>query len=442
VSGPRHTGWAPTHAHVRAVALAAIAIVIAVVAQRSDVAVLAVPFIGAAAWGALHRPTRAPTASVALESTTLYEGQWNAAHITVRPADDVAADGADDGTDGGATGDVVTVVLATSTWLTPDPPSGAVVVGSDGGAFTVSAQARAARWGRHEMGLDRVVLTSHLGAYRTEVPGRMIEVTTLPLSAEFDAVEAVPRPAGLVGLHRAHRQGGGTEPAEVRPFRSGDRMRRINWKVSSRTGALHVTSTWADRDTHVLLLLDTDADLGRSGGIDGQSSSLDISVRAAAAIAQHYLRTGDRVGLIDLGRRVRDIRAGSGIRHLRRLLDALVVAEPSPTHHADLLRIRPVEAGAMVIALTPLVGPNGATHVANLVHHGHTVIVIDTLPPDPAPRRSPWESMATRVRAMERQVDIDQLGELGVAVVPWRGPGTLDQVLRAASRLASAPRTR
>ena len=51
-----------------------------------------------------------------------------------------------------------------------------------------------------------------------------------------------------------------------------------------------MTSTWADRDTHVLLLLDTDIDLGASGGVDGRSSSLDIAVRAAAAVAQHYLR--------------------------------------------------------------------------------------------------------------------------------------------------------
>ena len=73
-------------------------------------------------------------------------------------------------------------------------------------------------------------------------------------------------------------------------------------------------------------------------------------MRAAAAIAEHYLRSGDRVGLLDLGRRVRDIRAGSGRRHLRRILDALVVAEPAPTHNAELLRVRPVEAGAMVVA--------------------------------------------------------------------------------------------
>jgi uncharacterized protein (DUF58 family) len=431
---PLASAWRPTHTHLRAVGVAAGTLVLAIVAQRTDLLVLAVPFLGAALWGWLERPRRQPTVDVALEHTTVFEGQWTMAHVTVSAGRSAEQEPA-------ATGDVVTVVAATSAWMQLDPVSGNVVVAA-GRDVAVDIPVRARRWGRHQVGLERVVCTSRLGAYRCEVAGRMIDVMTLPLTAEFAAADVVPLPAGLVGLHRANRQGSGSEPAEVRPFRTGDRLRRINWKVTSRTGELHVTSTWADRDTHVLLLLDTDIDLGSSGGVDGRSSSLDIAVRAAAAIAQHYLRTGDRVGLLDLGRRVRDIRAGSGRRHLRRVLDALVVAEPSPTHNADLLRVRPVEAGAMVVAFSPLVGQHGRTHVLNLVRHGHIVIVVDTLPPDPPPVTSPWDALAQRVRTMERQADIDQLAELGVPVVPWRGRGTLDDVLRNASRLAGAPRAR
>jgi uncharacterized protein (DUF58 family) len=423
--------WAPTHAHVRAIVVAIVAAAIAVIGQRTDIAVLAVPFVGAAAWGAVRRPRTAPSAETTLDATTLFEGQWTAARIAVRP-----------GEGAGEVGEVVTVVVETTPWLATDPRSGAVAVATPGGRADVVVPVRAVRWGRHELRLERAVSSSALGAYRTEVVGNPIAVSTLPLSAEFDAVDVVPRPAGLVGLHRANRQGGGSEPAEVRPFRTGDRLRRINWKVSSRTRALHVTATWADRDTNVVLLLDTEVDLGRSDGVDGRASSLDITVRAAAAIGEHYLRTGDRVGLIDLGRRVRDIRAGSGRRHLRRLLDALVLAEPSPQHRADTVRIRPIEAGAMIIALTPLIGQAGRAQVVTLVQHGHTVVIVDTLPPSAARAGSSWEQLAARVRVMERQAEIDALNELGVPVVPWRGRGTLDEVLRNASRIAAAPRRR
>ena len=309
--------------------------------------------------------------------------------------------------------------------------------------MNVAVATRAVRWGRHPISLSAAACTSTLGAFRTEgLSDGPVVLTTLPLSAEFDAADAMPRPAGLVGLHRAVRQGGGSEPAEVRPFRAGDRLRRINWKVSSRTGELHVTSTWSDRDTHVLLLLDTEADIGRSEGVDGRASSLDIAVRAAAAIAEHFLRSGDRVGLIDLGRRVRSVPVGSGRRHLRRLLDALVVAEAAPNHRAEPVRLRPTEAGALVVVLSPLVGQAGQTQIAHLAHHGHTVVVVDTLPAAVGAPLTAWGGLASRVRAMERAAEIDQLGEMGVPVVAWHGRGTLDQVLRDVSRLATAPRGR
>jgi uncharacterized protein (DUF58 family) len=416
---------------VRAIAVAVVAVAIAVIGQRTDAAVLAVPFVGAAAWGAARRPRNAPSAETTVDSTTLFEGQWTPARIAVRPGDG-----------GGEVGEMVTVVVQTTPWLATDPRSGAVAVATPGGRADVVVPVRAVRWGRNELCLERAVFSSALGAHRAEVVGHPIPLSTLPLSAMFDAVDVVPRPAGLVGLHRANRQGSGSEPAEVRPFRTGDRLRRINWKVSLRTGALHVTATWADRDTHVVLLLDTEVDLGVSDGVDGRASSLDITVRVAAAIGEHYLRTGDRVALVDLGRRVRGIGAGSGRRHLRRLLDALVLAEPSPQHPADNLRIRPIEAGAMIIALTPLVGSAGRAQVVSLVQHGHTVVIVDTMPPSAAPTGSSWERLAARVRVMERQADIDALNELGVPVVPWRGRGTLDEVLRHATRAAAAPRRR
>ena len=53
------------------------------------------------------------------------------------------------------------------------------------------------------------------------------------------------RPAADRADRRApvRREGDGTEFSSIRPFHSGDRMRRINWRVSLRTGALHVVST-------------------------------------------------------------------------------------------------------------------------------------------------------------------------------------------------------
>ena len=307
----------------------------------------------------------------------------------------------------------------------------------------VDVPLRALRWGRYEVTVGRAACTSRLGAYRAETsPPGPFSVTTLPIGADFAAVDIVPRPRGTVGLHRSHRHGEGSEPAEVRAYRPGDRLRRINWAVSSRTGALHVTSTWSDRDTQVLLLLDTEYDIGESEGVDGAASSLDTAVRAAAAIAEHSLRAGDRVQVIDLGRRIRDVRPGSGLRHLRHVMEVLSSAEVAPNHRAEPVRIRPLSGGAMVIVLSPLVGRLALAQIVHLVQHGHTVIVVDTLPDEPSVSLPRMRALATRLRALERTLEIDRLGELGVPVVPWRGRGTLDEVLRDVSRLALAPRRR
>ena len=427
---PAPPRWSPTHAHARAVGMAAACALLAILARRADVVVLAVPFVGAAAWGAHRRPSAAPRAELALAEATVFEGQVTTT-ITVDA-------------DGGATGDVVAVCLGADPAVGWRPRSAARAdgVGRWAGERRPIAT-RAVRWGRHPISLSAAACTSTLGAFRTEgLSDGPVVLTTLPLSAEFDAADAMPRPAGLVGLHRANRQGGGSEPAEVRPFRAGDRLRRINWRVSSRTGELHVTSTWSDRDTHVLLLLDTEADIGRSEGVDGRASSLDIAVRAAAAIAEHFLRSGDRVGLIDLGRRVRSVPVGSGRRHLRRLLDALVVAEAAPNHRAEPVRLRPTEAGALVVVLSPLVGQAGQTQIAHLAHHGHTVVVVDTLPaavgaPLTAVGRVGVPGADDGTGGRDRPPRRDRRARRR-----WHGRGTLDQVLRDVSRLATAPRGR
>ena len=280
---------------------------------------LGVPFLAVAAWGARHRPAgRSPR-------------RW-----TSRPARCSRVRRRWRGWPWATAG--ATAGRATSSpppWRpdrgwppirrAPRPPRRATAARAG-----VEIPLRAVRWGRHEVGLRKVACTSRLGAYRT-VGGRVppVIVTTMPRAADFNAIDAMPRPAGLVGLHRSRRQGPGSEPAEVRPFRPGDRLRRINWAVSSRTGTLHVTSTWADRDAHVMLLLDTEHDVGIERGHRraGQQPRHRGARRRRRSVS-HYLRAGDRVSLVDLGRRVRDVPAGSGRRHLRRLLEVLVAAEP------------------------------------------------------------------------------------------------------------------
>jgi uncharacterized protein (DUF58 family) len=287
-------------------------------------------------------------------------------------------------------------------------------------------------------------------------------VTTVPLPDTFSARVPVPRPEGLVGQNRSHHPGDGGEFADIRQFRFGDRLRRVHWPVSIRTGQLHVTSTFADQDSEVILLVDAMHDIGTSQGVGGRSSSLDNAVRAAGAIAEHYLRTGDRVGLRVLGARgVPALDSAAGRNHLRRVLDTLARTTAAQATVADEKRLRGqlrarVPAGALVVVLTPAISPEVLGHALALSRRGISVITVDTLPPElaspdldpalletlmPEAEKTPDASrIAWRLRLLEREHEMRRAREAGVPIVPWAGPGTLDIVLRDLGRRSRAPR--
>ncbi|MET0459538.1 MAG: DUF58 domain-containing protein, partial [Ilumatobacteraceae bacterium] len=198
-------------------AVAFVALLVAAVGRRPDLAILAVPFVGAAAWGTRHRPSGTMAAAWDVDARAMFEGQVTTARVTVSSAD--GATGAH------AVGDIVAAALDPGPWMRTEPAAGAGAAACDDEGGRVAIRLRAIRWGRHEVGVIKVLCTSRLGAYRTVgLRPPPITVTTMPIGADFAAVDAMPRPAGLVGPHRSRRLGSGSEPAEVRPFRSGDRL--------------------------------------------------------------------------------------------------------------------------------------------------------------------------------------------------------------------------
>ena len=251
---------------------------------------------------------------------------------------------------------------------------------------------------------------------------------------------------GLVGAHRSRRVGDGTEFSGIRPFHAGDRLRRVNWRVSLRSDELHVVDTRAEEDSAVLVVVDALSDYGTSGGVDGASSSLDVSVRAAAALAEHHSRSGDRVGLRVVGSSGQVVGYGAGARHLRVILGQLARVRAGTPHDlsTEPLQFR-VTAGTVVMVLSPMLSEVMTSSAAALMRRGVPVMVIDTLPEEatPAAREgvpSRVADLAWRMRRVERDLLLDRLAGTGCPVVTWRGPGTLDEVLRRLARRSQLPR--
>jgi uncharacterized protein (DUF58 family) len=303
------------------------------------------------------------------------------------------------------------------------------------------------RWGQRRIGEEKVALFSRWAGYRFGPIGFVgREVSVLPAGSAYGAKATAPQPIGLIGAHRSRREGDGTEFSSIRAYHSGDRMRRINWRVSLRNGSLHVVSTRSEEDSALLLVVDALADYGLSRGIGGVESSLDVAVRAAAAVAEQYVRQGDRVSLRVVSPGGEYVGYGSGTRHLRRILGQMAHTRPGHPHDVEVDRIdfRTVP-GTMVVVLSPVLSDEMATLSVRLLRRGLPVIVVDTLPEDAEPSVSSETdpeiaSLAWRMRLIERRHVLERLAAEGCPVVPWHGPRTLEEVVRRLALRAQMPR--
>jgi uncharacterized protein (DUF58 family) len=422
--------WRPTQAYLRACIVGVGLLVLAVLLHRADGTVVAAPFLVVTAWALATRPTSVPRVRHPVALPTLREGQgmrWQAQVEAVRGLDQA------------------TMVFQRADYQELRPASGVTVEVAKPGVVpivTLGLDARTTRWGHQSVGRTLLSATSSWAAFRWgPVQLEALDQTTLPLPAVFNAAAPTPHPVGLVGLNRAARQGDGSEFATIRPFQLGDRLRRIHWPTSLRSRSLHVAAAWADQDAEIMLLVDATTDLGTSEGIDGAASSLDVTVRAAGAVAEHFLRHGDRVGLVVFGPDVLRLAPAAGRNHLRSLLHELADTRVGNRAAAEgkLMRLH-LGANATVIMMSACISSFALRQALSVVGRGYTVVVVDTLPERIAGLDNVALDVAWRIRRLERDLELRRLTEAGVPVVRWHGPGSLDQVLRDLGRRSRAPR--
>ncbi|MGC4111200.1 MAG: DUF58 domain-containing protein [Nocardioides sp.] len=424
--------WQPTSSLGRALMTGGVGVGLALVSGRPGAVVLVAPLLIVAAMGLLHRPSREPRLFASLARTQLAEGQGTRAHLTGTDLEDA---------------EHVIRMMSRRPFVGTRPKSGAVghLLPDDGAVAPIEVSPR--RWGRRLVGAEKVAFTTAWGGYRWgPVPLPDHDLYVLPGITRMRAGAEAPQPIGLIGSHRSRRDGDGTEFSSIRRFHAGDRLRRINWRVSLRQGTLHVESTRAEEDAAVLLIVDALADYGISGGIGGAESSLDVSVRAAAALADQYVSGGDRVSLRVLSPEGEYAGYGAGTRHLRRLLILLSQVRPGLPRDAEIDQIDfRASAGTIVVVISPMLSEQLATATVRLVRRGFSVIVVDPLPSGTAPTvysdaDEQISGLAWRMRLLDRSHLLARLSASGCPVVPWNGPRTLEEVLRRLARRGQLPR--
>jgi uncharacterized protein (DUF58 family) len=226
----------------------------------------------------------------------------------------------------------------------------------------------------------------------------------------------------FTGNEVARVKGEGIEFADIRTWAAGDAVKRINWRASARRGELLVNESHPERNTDVILFLDSFAEARR-----GHEGTLDQAVRATATLADAYARRRDRIGLIGFGGILRWLVPGTGLVQLYRIVDALLDTQIVLSYYwkeIDVIPRRTLPPNALVIGLSPLLDPRSVGALLDLRARGFDLAVIDVspVPFTPRPARG-LDAVAYDIWTLRRDALRHRLQQAGVAVAEWV-PGT------------------
>ena len=294
----------------------------------------------------------------------------------------------------------------------------------------VSIPIRAERWGAYRVGPALLRMRDDLGFFafeRVDDPSLVLKV--FPRPAEVRRWIPAAQTQASFGNQVSRAAGDGIEFAGAREYRPGDSVRRVNWRLSTRRGELHVTDMHPERSTDVVILLDTFTDVVASGG----HSSLATAIRGANGLADHYLRRRDRVGLIALGASTRWLAPAAGLRQAYALVDALLDARAAVSFawkSVDLIPPGSLPPRALVIALSPLIDPRAIVALVDLRRRRFDLAIIEVDPEGFAlPPSDPVGVQALRIWRLQRDMLRDRFRSIDVPVAHWSPTEPLDAAL-------------
>jgi uncharacterized protein (DUF58 family) len=281
------------------------------------------------------------------------------------------------------------------------------------------------RWGGYTPGEVVLRARDRLGLFVFE--GVVDRRTPLKVYPRPEQLLDVLRPVEtqvFAGNQVARAKGDGIEFADIRPFVPGDRMRRINWRASARRGDIVVNELHPERNTDVVLFLDTFAEAR-----DASGGTLDLTVRAAAALAERYLARKDRVGIVGFGGVLNWLLPASGVVQLYRIVDSLLDTEIVLNYawkDVDVIPSRTLPPKALVIALSPLLDERAVGALLDLRGRGFDVAVVEVSPVPFAPAgRDAADALAHRLWLHRRAALRFRFERVGVPVVEWRDADAL-----------------
>lgn len=284
---------------------------------------------------------------------------------------------------------------------------------------TLELTLRCERWGNFELGDVYLRSRDRLGLFLWEGHVRRPHrLRVYPSPERLQRMLAPLETQAVAGNQVARVKGDGLEFADTRPYVPGDRLRSINWRASARRGELIVNERHPERNTDVIVFLDSFAEVRTL-----EESSLDRGVRAAATFAALALDRRDRVGLVTFGGVLRWLMPGSGLQQRYRLVDAVLETEVEFSYawkDVNVIPARVLPPKALVVAVTPLLDVRSVGALLDLRARGYDLAVVEVSPvPFVEPAKSESDELAYRVWLLRREELRSRFERLGVAVASW-----------------------
>jgi uncharacterized protein (DUF58 family) len=397
------------------VTVVAVALVAALALRRPELAVVAAPFALCLALGLRVAGAPAVAASLLVDTERVVEHEEVPATIQLRAATRVERL-------------ELLLALPEGVEVAGDPDALAVRLGA-GEERSIPVTLRCSRWGIYDVGKLRLRARDALRIVTWE---RTVDDTTrlkaYPRTESLRRILAPRETQVFTGSEVARTKGDGIEYADLREYVPGDRLRSINWRATARRGGLVVNEQHPERNTDVVLFVDSFSDVQHAG-----RSTLDDAVRATATLAARYLERRDRVGLVTFGGILRWLQPGMGTSQRFHLVETLLETDVEPTYmwrDVNVIPARILPPKALILGVTPLLDRRFVATMADLRGRGFDLAVVEVDPVSYVePGRKELERLAYRLWLLDREVLRGRLARLGIAVARWGHDTELDAAL-------------
>jgi uncharacterized protein (DUF58 family) len=208
----------------------------------------------------------------------------------------------------------------------------------------------------------------------------VIDPAVLTRIADLELVARVVVEGAVAGLHRSPFHGYSAEFSQYRPYRPGDDLKYVDWKLFARTNRVYTKQFLETTNVAAQVVMDRSASMGFRER-DSAPSKLDYARALAAALAYLIARQGDAIGWTACGdERDAYLPPRGGQAQLRAVLAAMARATPEgrePIAPGLARAVERMKTRGMILVFTDLYEPDEALAVElrRAARIGHDIVL-------------------------------------------------------------------